>query len=133
MVRVHVRKNHLKRAQLGLLEVGQVKAHVYHGLGPSEISRVIVKPDGKSHYTPTAIADCIAKLQANPKWRGERQAGSGPPRKTTKRQDDALVKKLIGCRVAVKVTVGYLRTCFKWAQHMSDTALEERLRDAGLV
>ena len=26
-------------------EVGQVKAHLYHGLGPVEIAKIIVKPD----------------------------------------------------------------------------------------
>jgi len=32
-------------------EVGQVKAHLHHGLGPTEIARIITKADGKSHFT----------------------------------------------------------------------------------
>ena len=56
-------------------EVGQVKAHLHHGLGPTEIARIITKADGKSHFTDTAVRKIIAKLNAQPKWRGERQVG----------------------------------------------------------
>ena len=39
------------QSQFTAFEVGQVKAHVHHGLGPSAISRIVMKPDGKSHFS----------------------------------------------------------------------------------
>ena len=41
--------------QLSPFEVGQVKAHVEHGLSSAEIAKRVVKPDGKSKYGATAI------------------------------------------------------------------------------
>ena len=32
-------------------ELGQIKAHIHHGLGPLAISRILVKPDGESQWT----------------------------------------------------------------------------------
>ena len=32
-------------------EVGQVKAHLHHGLGPGDIAKIIYKPDGKNRYS----------------------------------------------------------------------------------
>ena len=97
---MRVRKHFLKTTQLDEFEVGQVRAYLQHKLGPATISKIIFRPDGKSQYSETPIADCIKKLKANPKWRGERQKRSGRPRKTTKAQDAALVKKLIAVRPA---------------------------------
>ena len=31
--------------------LGQIKAHMHHGLGPLAISRILLKPNGKSHWT----------------------------------------------------------------------------------
>ena len=33
--------------QLAAFEIGQIKAHVYHGLGAAQIARIFVKADGK--------------------------------------------------------------------------------------
>ena len=33
--------------RLGPFEMGQIRAHMYHGLGATGISRLLVKPDGK--------------------------------------------------------------------------------------
>ena len=134
MVRVRARKNKLKHAQLGAFEVGQVKAHVYHGLGPSAIAKIIRKPGKKKlFYSPHAISDCIRKLEATPQWKGERKSGSGPPRKTTEEQDEELLDLVLELRGKRKVTVTYLRTALPWAKGLGNTALEERLRDAGLA
>jgi hypothetical protein len=37
--------------QLGPFEVGQIKAHMEHGLGCTTISQKIFKADGKSHFS----------------------------------------------------------------------------------
>ena len=60
-------------------EDGQVKAHLYHGLGPSQIAGIITKSDGKTRFSHTAVASIIEKLENDRKWRGERPEGSGGP------------------------------------------------------
>ena len=103
------------------------------GSRPTEIARIITKADGKSRFSDTAVANIIAKLEAQPTWRGERQVGSGPPRKTTEEEDAALVAKVFDERGKRKVTVGYLRTQYKFARELGHTAIEERLHDAELA
>ena len=134
MVRIRVRKNKLKRAQLGEFEAGQVKAHLWHGLGPSKIAEIVRKPGRKKlFYSPTAIANCIKKLEEDPQWSGTRKTGSGPPRKTSEEQDEQLLELVFEKRGKRKVTVNFLRTCVPWAKGLGNTALEERLHDAGLA
>lgn len=134
MVKFRTRNNKSKRAQLGVFQVGQVKAHHWHGLGPSAIAKIVRKPGKKKlFYSATAISDCIKKLEADPEWIGVRQAGSGPPRKTTEAQDKQLLELVFDMRGKRKVTVNYLRTSLRWAKKLGDTALEERLHDAGLA
>ena len=81
--------------QLTSFEVGQVKAHLEHGLSGREIARRVFKADGKTTYGSQAILNCITKLTENPRWRGERAKGSGAPRKTTAAQDKAIIKWLL--------------------------------------
>ena len=56
--------------QLDRFDVGQVKAHMHHGLGSTSISQIMVKADGTSKFSEQAILDCMNKLKSNPKWRG---------------------------------------------------------------
>jgi hypothetical protein len=134
MVKVRARRNKLKRAQLGIFEVGQVKAHHWHGLGATAIAKIVRKPGKKKlFYSPTAITDCIKKLELDPQWTGVRKAGSGPPRKTTEAQDNELLDLVFDLRGKRKVTVNYLRTSVGWARRLGNSALEERLHDAGLA
>ena len=90
-------------------EVGQIKAHMEHDLGPSDIASRVKKPDGKSHYSAQAIADAMATLQANTKWRGERKEGSGRKRATSSKLDRDIVKEVFKSRGKVKVTVAYIQ------------------------
>ena len=53
-------------------EIGQVKAHVEHGLSAAAIAERVFKADGKTTFGTTAIQNCINKLYANPGWRGGR-------------------------------------------------------------
>ena len=78
--------------QLSPFEVGQVKAHMEHGLGCTSIASRIFKADGKTTFGETAIMNCMNKLRNNPAWRGGREDGSGAPRKTTVKQDRAVVQ-----------------------------------------
>ena len=66
-------------SNLLLFEIGQIKAHVRHGLGSSAIARVLKKPDG-SAVRAQAVADVMVELVPTPGWRGERAPGSGRPR-----------------------------------------------------
>mgnify|MGYP004530944189 CR=1 FL=1 len=113
-------------------EVGQVKAHLHHGLGPEAIAGIITKTDGKSHFSHTAVARIKAKLDSDPTWRGERQEGSGAVRKTTAKEDEAIVKEVIDHRGKWKVTVASLRRTLPVARKLKRTAIEERLYEAGL-
>ena len=114
-------------------EVGQIKAHVHHGLTAAAISRILVKADGESQWCRQAVQDQIDKLVADPTWRGERKEGSMRPRKTTVKQDGQILRMLIKLRKKRKVTVGLLKQKFLWARALSNTALAERLHDAGLA
>ena len=98
--------------QVTPFEVGQVKAHLHHQLGPAAIARLVFKPDGKTNYSVTAIHDCIARLEADPEYRGERRQGSGAPRQTTKAQDAQIVHFVFRNRGRRKVTVAMLRKAF---------------------
>ena len=78
-------------AQLTPFEVGQVKAHMHHDLGARRIAAIVRRADG-THFSDTAIQDCINKLRENKRWRGEREAGSGAERKTSAAEDKQMVK-----------------------------------------
>jgi transposase len=118
--------------QLGPFEVGQVKAHLEHGLGCTKIAQRVFKADGKTPFGETAISNCIAKLREDPNWRGEREEGSGAPRKTTERQDKAIVKWVLDQRGEVKVTVHALKKEFLFLRKLGNSLVEERLHDAEL-
>lgn len=118
-------------------DIGQIKAHVYHGLSGAAISRILRKPGPLKRGEPRtwseqAVQDAIRKLEEDPNWRGERAEGSGAERKTTKKQDKALYDCLMENRKKRKVTVGFLRRQFSWAKNVSDFLLEDRLHEAGL-
>ena len=84
--------------QLSPFEVGQVKAHMEHGLGCQKIAERIFKADGKTLFGERAISNAIANLRADPHWRGDREEGSGAPRKTTEKQDKQIVKWVLDNR-----------------------------------
>lgn len=120
-------------SQLGPFEVGQVKAHMEHGLGCTAISRKVMKSDGKTPFGETAIVNCMNKLKENPAWRGDREEGSGRPRKTTKKQDKEVVRWLLDQRGKQKMSVAKLKKRFRYLRKFSDTLVEERLFEADLV
>ena len=119
-------------SQLGPFEVGQIKAHLHHGLSGAAIVGILRKPDGKSLWSNTTIYSAIDKLLEDPSWRGERDDGSGAPRKTDKEQDKALEKYVLTNRGREKVTVAVLRRELLWTRTVGNSLLEERLHDAGL-
>ena len=116
--------------QLGPFEVGQVKAHMEHGLGCKKISERVLKADGKTPFGETAIVNCMGKLREDPSWRGERQEGSGAPRKTTAKQDMEIVAWLLKERGKQKVSVSRLKQQFPVLRKLGDTLLEKRLHEA---
>ena len=119
--------------QLTPFEVGQVKAHAHHGLGPTAIARILLKPDGKSHWSDRAIADTLEALEADPSWRGERQEGSGRPRATTAKEDKLVVQEVFKHRGSIKVTVTHLKKKFRHLRNLCDGTVENRLHDANLA
>ena len=118
--------------QLGPFEVGQVKAHMEHGLGCTEIASRVFKADGKTLFGETAIVNCMNKLRDNKKWRGERQEGSGAPRKTSAKQDKTVINWVLKRRGQEKVSVSKLKKKFQFLRKFSDDLVEERLHEAGL-
>ena len=52
-------------ARLTAFEVGQVKAHAYHDLGPTAISKLVQKSDGE-YVSKQSVVDVLAKLEADP-------------------------------------------------------------------
>ena len=119
-------------AQFSPFEVGQVKAHMHHGLGAQRIAAIVLKADGKTHFSITAVQGIMDKLLAKPSWKGERAEGSGAPRKTSDKQDKDLIKYVLKYRGIRKVTVAHLRTQFRFLRGLSNTLVEERLGDADL-
>ena len=77
-------------------EVGQIKAHAYHGLGATDIAGILKRADG-SHPSVQAVLDILQKLE-DPTWRGERAAGSGRHRVTTSAVDKLIVKEVFKSR-----------------------------------
>ena len=115
-------------SQFTPFDVGQVRAHLYHGLGPSQIAGISTKSDGRARFSHTVVAGIIEKLENDRKWRGERQEGSGRPRVTTEKQDAALVKGVFDARGKRKVTVGFLQRHFKFARTLGRIATSDRLQ-----
>ena len=118
--------------QLTPFEVGQVKAHVEHGLSAAAIAKRVFKPDGKSKFGEIAIHNCMTKLKEDLHWRGERATGSGRPRKTTAKQDTAMIRWLLKNRGHQKVAVSGLKKQFRYLRKLSDTLVEDRLHEANL-
>ena len=114
-------------------DIGQIHAHMYHGLGATAISRILTKPDGKTHWTDTAIQNAMDKLTAAPTWKGVREEGSGAPRKTTEAQDKLIMKAVIDNRGVEPVTNLWLRRKFEFLRDLSHTAVADRLSDAELA
>ena len=119
--------------QFSPFDVGQIAAHIYHGLGPAAIARILVKPDGKSMWSVVAISGVIQRLQEQPHWRGERCVGSGAPRKTTKKQDRELVKYVLAQRGRQKITVARAKRQFPYLRALSNSLVEDRLAEAELA
>ncbi len=113
-------------ARLGPFEIGQIKAHLHHGLGPTAIAGLVKKADG-TNVSPQAVCDAKAKLEGDPAWRGERALGSGAPRKTDERTDSAIAREVFRARGRAKATVAYLKKKFPRLRALSDTLVEERL------
>jgi len=120
-----------KLTKLTPFDVGQVKAHMQHGLGCTKISRLVLRPDG-SPFSETAIANCMNNLKLNPTWRGERDTGSGAVRKTTKQQDKQIIRWVLKMRGKKKVSVTSLKKQFPFLRKLGDSLVEERLHDADL-
>ena len=106
-------------AQLGPFEIGQIKAHVSHGMGGAAISRILFKPGGIKTWSEKCVQDAVKKLADNPDWRGERATGSGGPRCTTKKQDKAIEDYVLKWRGEEKVTVAVIRREHLWARKIS--------------
>ena len=125
----------MTQSQLTPFEVGQIKAHMEHGLGcPAICKRVFKAGTGKKKETfgETAIQNAMKKLRENPGWRGEREEGSGAPRKTTPKQDREVYKWVMANRGARKVSVTSIKREFPYMRQLSDTLVEERLHEFDL-
>ena len=118
---------------LSAFDVGQVKAHMHHGLSAAAISRIMRKSDGLSQWDEKSIQRVVDKLVKSPRWRGERAEGSGQPRKTTAIEDRTIVKCVFEKRGREKVIVPGIKRKFPRFRPLSDTLVAERLHDADLA
>ena len=118
--------------QLTPFEIGQIKAHVHHGLKPANIVDIVIKPDGISKWSFNAINDAIKHLEHDPSWRGDRAEGSGAPRKTTKKQDTAITQYILKHRGQQKVTVSLLKQVLPWLREFSNSLVDERIQESEL-
>ena len=118
--------------QLSPFDVGQIKAHMYHGLGAADIRRIMRKPTGRKKWSLPTISTAVNKLTQNPKWRGEREEGSGRPRVTTAKQDQKIVDHVFEKRGRKKTTVTSIKREFPDLRKFSSSTIERRLDDAGL-
>jgi hypothetical protein len=119
-------------AHIGAFEAGQIKVHMEHDLTAAEIARRVMKPDGESSWSETAISAAMDKPTAAG-WRGERSEGSGRRRKTTKAFGRNIFNEVLRKRGKVRVNAGCPKRKHPEARHLSDTLLEERLYETGLV
>ena len=119
--------------QLSAFELGQIKAHLYHGLAPYAISKILVKGDGETHWSWNAIKAAVEKLASDPAWRGEREGGSGRPRETTEKEDRAIVKHVLEKRGKQKVTVKNIKRALPWLKRVSDTLVSDRIGEGELA
>ena len=111
--------------QLEPFEVGQIKAHMEHGLGCTTISRKLFKADGKTTFSENAVYKAMCKLKEDASWRGEREVGSGAERKTTKKQDREIIKWVLKMRGEIKVTVKRIKRQFPYLKKLSDSLVED--------
>ena len=118
--------------QLTPFEVGQVKAHMSHGLGCTSIASRVFKADGKSKFSEEAIRICMNKLKNDPAYRGEREEGSGAPRKTDAKQDKKVIQWVLKRRGKEKISVSRLKQKFPFLRKLGNSAVEDRLHDADL-
>ena len=118
-------------ARLTPFEVGQIKAHLDHGLAATAIAAIVKKADG-AHVSVQGVCDAKAKLEEDPSWRGERAVGSGRPRKTPPSMDKTIVREVFRARGRAKVTVAYLKKKYRALRPLSDSLVQDRLHEAGL-
>lgn len=118
--------------RLSPFEVGQIKAHSQHGLSTAEIAAEIIKADGATAPSREAVRQVLLKLKANPGWTGERKAGSGRPRSTSKKLDTSLCKAVMARRGKAKITSAILRKSVPGAGVMSTSTIRRRLAESGL-
>ena len=84
-------------------------------------------------FSERCILDACAFLEEYPDYRGDRAEGSGRPRLTTKKQDQQIVKAVLKHRGDERVTVGWVKKRFPFTRDLSDSLIEDRLHEAGLV
>ena len=85
------------------------------------------------HAGPWAVGDAIDKLKEQPSWRGEREPGSGAPRKTSEKQDERLVDFVLDNRGKRKITVSAVKRQFPELRKLSNSLIEDRLDEADLA
>ena len=104
-------------------DVGQIKAHMHHGLGPAAIAALMWKADGVSQWSANGVKDPMDKLADDPQYRGERAKGSGPPRKTTRKQNERVVNHVFKERGNRKTTVRTVKRQFPELRLLSNALI----------
>ena len=119
--------------QLTPFDLGQIKAHLYHGLRPAAIREIMVKGKGNKRWSHNAIKNACDKFEADPTWKGERAEGSGRPRETTVAEDKAIGKHILDNRGKQKVTVRDIKRTFPRLRQVSNSLVSDRIEEAELA
>ena len=80
-----------------------------------------------------SVGRVLRKRKREPSWQGERQVGSGAARKTSKREDAALVRLVKAGRGVEKMTAGKARARVpSIKKKLGERQVQRRLREARL-
>ena len=124
-------KRKRSNAKLGPFEVGQIISLHAEGYSNPQICLRALKADG-SAMGREAVRLVLRKRQEQPRWTGERQAGSGRPRATTLAADKAAVQEVLKHRGSLKITSGKVRVRVRGMSKVSPRTVRRRLVEAHL-
>ena len=92
-----------------------------------------MKADGTKGVALDSVGRVLRKRKREPSWQGERQVGSGAARKTSKREDAALVRLVKAGRGMEKMTAGKARARLpSIKKKLGERQVQRRLREARL-
>ena len=113
-------------------EVGQIFALCREGFSHRDIAARVTRGRGPDTVSFGSVGEAVRRLESDPSWMGDRAPGSGRKRKTTAREDGAILRAAKVHRGKRKVNASILQTLAPTSQAVSDRTIRRRLRESGL-